>query len=176
MLSTLSSYTGWLADITSENALVDVEILPAPDSGEAAMIEVGGIQQRLLIQSVVAGHLPGAVVFAVAGIKSVPAVEPPRQRVDQMTFELDGPNGVVHGMVNDISELGLGLTCSADLVVNKEYRIRISTPLGETAGIFTVRHSLRSGKFENRTGGLFRVEDRVDQARWRTLVQKKMAA
>lgn len=177
MVETLVNYTGWVTDLTSANILLALDILPEPPVGTKVLIEIAASGSHLLIQGSVAGTLPGALVCDVVTLRSMDSDEAPRLKVDHMTYELVDGDTILHGMVNDISESGLGIIASSKLERDKSYEIRVATPLGETVGQFTVRHLGSSvSHYESRIGGRFVVEDRVDQARWRTLIQQKLAA
>lgn len=177
LLKSLTSCTGWITDLTSENALLtlDGEFLSVP--GDEAFIEVHGLDTSLHISAAMAGEFPGAVVFNVHSIRTTQASEAPRKKAEHIRFELSAGLEIVKGEVNDISEGGIGIVCTVQLEVDREYPIKLQTPIGETRGSFRVRHiGGRNKAYEYRVGGTLTVADRVDQARWRSLVQKRLAA
>lgn len=176
-LGNLRSVTGWLTDLTSVNAIVSLDDVPTVESGDPALIEIGGQLSKIFISGTVSGTLPNTVVFDCQSIGSGDPTEAPRIRVDHIFYELQVDGKTIHGRVNDISEHGVGLECEGNFETDSEYPIQLTTPLGTTSGVFRVRHcGCKRKRYSTRVGGLLMVEDRVDLARWRSVVHKLIAA
>jgi hypothetical protein len=158
--------------------MIEVEDGPTFTPNEQVLIEISGVSHRLICKGTFTNELPGVLIFENhSPPKVADTTEPVRGKVRQVSYEITWEEQLYRGKVHDISNEGIGIDCPINIPVGSKIRIAISGMKGNIEATIEVRHSaaVHQKRFASRLGARIHFDDRVSQARWKSLVEQHLA-